>query len=621
MMALPGSSNSACQCVYPIEVAFHMENASSAFTNLTSLFQHELASQLNLKDVQVQIQAFQFGTNFTLDMSVDIGPLVGLSFPPEEISMINSSLLTHSIQFSSTLFGNYTVVNITVFMPPSPSPDVIPFSPINAPSAPSPSSQGGKPSAEGPLPSSGKRTHDIMWVIIGIVGGSAILLLIIALSVWRCITKKRKENVKNPEAAARRVTAVPTTPRQAPSTTRMITTRERSLPRPSNTLEFTFKELQEATNDFSPSFFIGEGGFGKVYRGVLKDGTEVAIKKLTSGGNQGDKEFLVEVEMLSRLHHRHLVKLLGYYCSLEPLQQLLCYELVPNGSLEAWLHGHLGQARGPLDWNTRMKIALGAARGLAYLHEDSQPCIIHRDFKASNILLEDNFNPKVADFGLARSAPEGQQDYVSTRVMGTFGYVAPEYAMTGHLLVKSDVYSYGVVLLELLSGRKPVDHSQPAGGENITTWARPLIMERYRLHELADPRLGGKYPPEDFAQVAAIAAACVAPEWNQRPTMGEVVHTLKLVCRPHEYATSSEVERGMSSEGEKEGAADTPKSVSASKRSSATTLYMHRPTLTTFGSEGSSSTFSSGPFSGLVGIENDLLTRTTIISEDLQEGR
>jgi serine/threonine protein kinase len=199
--------------------------------------------------------------------------------------------------------------------------------------------------------------------------------------------------------------------------------------------------------------------------------------------------------------------------------------------------------------------------------------------------------------------------------------VAPEYAMTGHLLVKSDVYSYGVVLLELLSGRKPVDHSQPAGGENITTWARPLIMERYRLHELADPRLGGKYPPEDFAQVAAIAAACVAPEWNQRPTMGEVVHTLKLVCRPHEYATSSEVERGMSSEGEKEGAADTPKSVSASKRSSATTLYMHRPTLTTFGSEGSSSTFSSGPFSGLVGIENDLLTRTTIISEDLQEGR
>jgi hypothetical protein len=122
MMALPGSSNSACQCVYPIEVAFHMENASSAFTNLTSLFQHELASQLNLKDVQVQIQAFQFGTNFTLDMAVDIGPLVGLSFPPEEISMINSSLLTHSIQFSSTLFGNYTVVNITVFMPPSPSP-------------------------------------------------------------------------------------------------------------------------------------------------------------------------------------------------------------------------------------------------------------------------------------------------------------------------------------------------------------------------------------------------------------------------------------------------------------------------------------------------------------------
>jgi hypothetical protein len=138
-----------------------------------------------------------------------------------------------------------------------------------------------------------------------------------------------------PPAAA--VSAVPTPPE--PSSHRMITTREKSFPRPSNTRDFSYEELQEATNDFSPEFFIGEGGFGKVYKGILKDGTEVAIKKLTTGGNQGDKEFLVEVEMLSRLHHRHLVKLLGFYCSLEPLQQLLCYELVPNGSLESWLHG------------------------------------------------------------------------------------------------------------------------------------------------------------------------------------------------------------------------------------------------------------------------------------------
>ncbi|KAJ6343764.1 hypothetical protein OIU76_005500 [Salix suchowensis] len=195
--------------------------------------------------------------------------------------------------------------------------------------------------------------------------------------------------------------------------------------------------------------------------------------------------------MLSRLHHRNLVKLVGYYSSRDSSQNLLCYELVPNGSLEAWLHGPLG-VNCPLDWDTRMKIALDAARGLTYLHEDSQPCVIHRDFKASNILLENNFNAKVADFGLAKQAPEGGVNYLSTRVMGTFGYVAPEYAMTGHLLVKSDVYSYGVVLLELLTGRKPVDMSQPSGQENLVTWARPILRDKDRLEELVDPRLGGK---------------------------------------------------------------------------------------------------------------------------------
>lgn len=204
--------------------------------------------------------------------------------------------------------------------------------------------------------------------------------------------------------------------------TRWVPADSKSFPRPKQTREFTYEELSEATNGFAPSAFLGEGGFGKVYRGVLKDGTEVAIKKLTTGGHQGDREFLVEVEMLSRLHHRHLVKLLGYFCSREPLVQLLCYELIPNGSVDSWLHGSLCETLGPLDWPTRMKIAIGSARGLQYLHEDSQPCVIHRDFKASNILLQNNFHAKVADFGLARLAPEGQGNYVSTRVMGTFGY-------------------------------------------------------------------------------------------------------------------------------------------------------------------------------------------------------
>ncbi|CAI0422648.1 unnamed protein product, partial [Linum tenue] len=361
----------------------------------------------------------------------------------------------------------------------------------------------------------------------------------------------------------------------------------------SSTRFLAYEELREATGNFAPASILGEGGFGKVFKGVLSDGTAVAIKRLTSGGQQGGKEFLVEVEMLSRLHHRNLVKLVGYYSSRDSSQNLLCYELVPNGSLESWLHGNLLSLH---DWDTRMKIALDAARGLAYLHEDSQPSVIHRDFKASNILLENNFHAKVADFGLAKQAPEGRVNYLSTRVMGTFGYVAPEYAMTGHLLVKSDVYSYGVVLLELLTGRKPVDMSQPSGQENLVTWTRPILRDKDRLEELVDPRLGGKYPKDDFLRVCTIAAACVAPEANQRPTMGEVVQSLKMVQRVTEYQ-------------------DAPPPVASSARPNM------RQSSTTFDSDGTSSMFSSGPFSGMSTFENDNFSRTAAFSEDLHEGR
>ncbi|CAJ1955416.1 unnamed protein product [Sphenostylis stenocarpa] len=294
---------------------------------------------------------------------------------------------------------------------------------------------------------------------------------------------------------------------------------------------FTLNEIEKATNNFNSSSILGEGGFGLVYKGDLHDGTDVAVKILKRDDQHGDHEFFAESDMLSRLHHRNLVKLIGT-CT-EKQTRCLVYELVPNGSVESHLHG-VDKETEPLDWNARMKIALGAARGLAYLHEDCNPCVIHRDFKSSNILLEDDFTPKVSDFGLARTTLNEGNKHISTHVIGTFGYVAPEYAMTGHLVVKSDVYSYGVVLLELLSGRKPVDFSQPPGQENLVAWTRPLLTSKEGLQEIIDPVIKPSVSVDTIVKVAAIASMCVQPEVTQRPFMGEVVQALTLVCSKFE---------------------------------------------------------------------------------------
>ncbi|KAL6532207.1 hypothetical protein OROGR_014177 [Orobanche gracilis] len=417
-----------------------------------------------------------------------------------------------------------------------------------------------------------------------VIGFGALILVVAVMSVviiCFCVSRPRWKHIE-PLKETAKPRSVDTIPAVG------------SLCHPTSTRLLSYEELKAATNNFDATSVLGEGGFGRVFKGVLGDGTAVAIKRLGSGGQQGDKEFVVEVEMLSRLHHRNLVKLVGYYSNHDSSQNLLCFELVPNGSLEAWLHGPLG-LNCPLNWDTRMKIALDAARGLTYLHEDSQPGVIHRDFKASNILLENNFHAKVSDFGLAKQAPEGRTSYLSTRVMGTFGYVAPEYAMTGHLLVKSDVYSYGVVLLELLTGRRPVDMSQPSGQENLVTWARPILRGKDRLEELADPRLDGNYPTEDFIRVCTIAAACVAPDANQRPSMGEVVQSLKMVQRITEYHDPV-----------------VPSNTAPNNL---------RQSSTTFGSDGTSSIFSSGAYSGLGAFDNDSISRTILFSEDLQEGR
>ncbi|CAL9151053.1 probable serine/threonine-protein kinase PBL23 [Musa acuminata AAA Group] len=290
---------------------------------------------------------------------------------------------------------------------------------------------------------------------------------------------------------------------------------------------FAYKQLHAATCGFGKGNVVGHGSFGSVYRGALPDGRKVAVKLMDSGGKQGEEEFKMEVELLTRLRSAYLLGLIGY-CS-EGGHRLLVYEYMASGSLQEHLYPTGGGSYGGvsnLEWETRMKIALEAAKGLEYLHEEVNPPVIHRDFKSSNILLDKNFRAKVSDFGLAKFGSEKAGGHVSTRVLGTQGYVAPEYALTGHLTTKSDVYSYGVVLLELLTGRIPVDMNRPPGEGVLVSWALPRLTDREKVAQIMDPAMEGQYSLKEAVQVAAIAAMCVQPEADYRPLMADVAQSL-----------------------------------------------------------------------------------------------
>ncbi|KAF9673456.1 hypothetical protein SADUNF_Sadunf10G0026300 [Salix dunnii] len=277
---------------------------------------------------------------------------------------------------------------------------------------------------------------------------------------------------------------------------------------------FSYHELMEITNGFARQNIIGEGGFGCVFEGRMPDGKAVAVKQLKVGSGQGEREFKAEVEIISRVHHRHLVSLVGYCIS--DSQRLLIYEFVPNKTLEH--HLHAAKDIPVLDWPERLKIAIGSAKGLAYLHEDFSPAL----------LFEKYFYVQVADFGLAR-LNDTAQTHVSTRVMGTFGYLAPEYASSGKLTDRSDVFSFGVVLLELITGRKPVDSSQPLGDESLVEWARPLLihaLETGEIGELVDTRLEKHYVESELFRMVETAAACVRHSAPKRPRMAQVVRAL-----------------------------------------------------------------------------------------------
>lgn len=294
---------------------------------------------------------------------------------------------------------------------------------------------------------------------------------------------------------------------------------------------FLFNELKNATRNFRPDSLLGEGGFGYVFKGWIdehtltaakpRSGLVIAVKKLKAEGHQGHKEWLTEVTYLGQLRHPNLVKLIGY-CS-EGDNRLLVYEFMPKGSLDNHLFRRGIQ---PLTWATRIKIAIDAARGLSFLHEGEEQ-VIYRDFKTSNILLDEDFNAKLSDLGLARAGPTGDRTHVSTKVMGTQGYAAPEYIATGRLTAKSDVYSFGVVLLECLSGRHAAEKITGGAEGHLVDWAKPYMSNKRKLFRIMDTKLGGQYPQKEAYAAANIALQCLSRDAKARPCMVDVMAALE----------------------------------------------------------------------------------------------
>nr|XP_043619279.1 probable LRR receptor-like serine/threonine-protein kinase RFK1 isoform X2 [Erigeron canadensis] len=336
----------------------------------------------------------------------------------------------------------------------------------------------------------GKKKNKGVYIGVGI--GVPLLLLILVFLWWKKCSKRSKTKDKDFEGMEL------------------------------NTLSFSLKQLKTATNNFNASNKIGEGGFGPVYKGTLADGTVVAVKQLSSHSKQGNREFLNEIGVISCLQHPNLVKLHG--CCIEGDQLLLVYEYLENNSLANALFD-LGKTRLMLDWPTRFKISIGIARGLAFLHEESRIKIVHRDIKATNVLLDKNLNPKISDFGLAR-LNEDELTHVSTRVAGTIGYMAPEYALWGYLSDKADVYSYGVVLLEIVSGKNNTSYIPTNDCICLLDWACRLETSK-QYQELFDEKLESTINKEEAEIVVKVALLCTNGSPSMRPTMSEVVNMLE----------------------------------------------------------------------------------------------
>ncbi|KAK4833950.1 hypothetical protein QYF36_013889 [Acer negundo] len=463
-----------CYCAAPLGVGLLLRSPSiSNFRPYTDRYQAYLTSSLSLDLYQLSIGSFIWQKGPRLRIYVKFFPQQSNStntFNKSEIQRLRDMIATFSLP-SSDIFGPYQLLNFTLN---GPYADVV-LDPLK----------------------SGMSKGAVIGIVLGSLSCAIAISLIIVFLFYQ-----RNKRFKHHEVPKKQPTA------KIPIKTESVKW-------------FGFIELDKATSGFGVTTQVGQGGYGKVYKGILANGTVVAIKRAQQGSLQGQKEFLTEIELLSRLHHRNLVSLVGY-CD-EEGEQMLVYEFMPHGSLQDLLNARL---KDPLSFSMRMHIALGSAKGILYLHTEADPPIIHRDIKATNILLDLKFTPKVSDFGISKLAPipnvRGVMGHVSTVVKGTPGYLDPEYFLTHMLTEKSDVYSLGIVFLELLTGMQPISH-----GRNIVREVNAACQSGL-MSNIIDKNMG-PYSSECLKRFMTLALKCCEDKKETRPSMLEVVRELENI--------------------------------------------------------------------------------------------